>query len=237
MGTLKISSLEVEIDRKDIKNLHLSVHPPEGRVRVAAPLDVDDDEVRAYVISKLGWIKKHQESLVTQFRQSPRHYVTGESHYVGGQRYLLDVVELNGINEIEFHGKGTLRMKVPNKLDLQKKTDLMERWLRVRLSEKLDEMVPRWAAKMGVEVAEWKIKKMKTKWGSCNHKQKRIWLNLELAKQPDRCVEYIVVHELAHLIEPTHNETFVAVLNEFMPGWSELKQELNAVPLETTQEG
>lgn len=229
MHILKVSSLNVEVDRKDIKNLHLSVHPPEGHIRVATPLNVDDDEVRSYVISKLGWIKKHQSAFQSQERQSPRVFASGESHYISGHRVLLDVVEEDGKPVIEFDGHNKLRMTIPDKLDFAKKKKLMDRWYRARLQDKLDLLVPQWADKMGVEVSQWQIKVMKTKWGSCNIEDRRIWLNLELAKKPDSCIEYVVVHELAHLIERNHNTKFVAVLDSHLPDWREQRELLNEI--------
>ena len=229
MHKLKISSLDVEVDRKDIKNLHLSVHPPEGHVRVAAPQDVDDDEVRTYVISKLGWIKKHQATFQGQDRQSPRVFESGESHFVGGQRYLLNVIKEEGLGEVRFDGSNSITMALQDVLNFEQKRDLMKRWYRARLQLKLDKLVPDWAAKIGVDVTAWKIKQMKTKWGSCNREKRVIWLNLELAKKPDRCIEYVVVHELAHLHERHHNHSFIAILDRHLPSWRVLREELHDI--------
>lgn len=217
--------------RKAIKNLHLGVYPPNGRVRVAAPLAVSDEAVRLAVVGKLGWIKRQKARFDTQPRQSEREMVSGESHYYLGRRYRLSVVENAGVSGVVLRNRSTMELQVsPGSNTVQRKR-VLQQWYRQRLKELLPALIEKWQRIMGVELSEWGIKQMKTKWGTCNPVAKRIWLNLELAKKPVRCLEYILVHELAHLIERTHNERFLAIMNRHLPQWRHHRQQLNAEPL------
>lgn len=229
--TMTVSGIEVQVVRKAIKNLHLAVYPPGGRVRVAVPLHVSDDNVRLAVINKLAWIKKQQASFAAQPRQSQREMVTGESHYVWGHRYLLDVVERVGKHEVVIHNNTRLRLYVnPGTTRANRELALTE-WYRAQLKDRVPPLLAKWQPIVGEEVAEWGVKKMKTKWGSCNIEARRIWLNLELAKKPPNCLEYILVHELVHLLERHHNDTFRAYMDRFLPQWRLLRDELNQSPL------
>ena len=228
---IEIRGIEVEIVRKDIKHLHLGVYPPEGRVRVAAPLRLDDDAVRLAVISRLAWIRRKREEFQGQDRQSRREFVTGESHYFEGRRYRLDVIVSTGRTGIRLRDNAWMEMRVRNATGREAHEALLYRWYRARLRERIPEMVAKWEPRIGVRVADWRIRRMKTRWGTCNPGAGRIWLNSELAKKPVSCLEYVVVHEMVHLIEPRHNERFKGLLERVMPGWQTRLDELNRAHL------
>ncbi len=221
----------MEVVRKDIKNLHLGVYPPEGRVRVAAPLRLDDEAVRLAVISRLKWIHRQQDGFERQDRQSQREMVTGESHYVQGRRYLLNVIEHEGPAVICLPNNKTLELRVPPGTSRDKREAVLHQWYRQRLREQIPQLIAKWEPEIGVTVAEWSIKKMKTRWGTCNIDARRIWLNLELAKKPASCLEYILVHEMVHLLERHHNERFKQLMDRLMPLWRLHREELNRAPL------
>jgi predicted metal-dependent hydrolase len=228
---IEIRGLQVEIVRKDIKNLHLGVYPPHGRVRVAAPLRLTDEAVRLAVVKRLGWVRRQQERFEEQERQSEREMVSGESHYVQGRRYRLSVVEQNVPRSISTRKSKILEMKIPPGTDRQSREAALQQWYRQRLQNRLPELVEKWESIVGVKVAECKVKRMKTRWGSCNARAHRIWVNLELAKKPDSCLEYILVHEMVHLLERRHNDHFRDCMNRFMPQWRVYPDELNLAPL------
>jgi predicted metal-dependent hydrolase len=226
-----VNDLVVEIVRKKIKNLHLSVYPPNGRVRVSAPLHVDDEAVRMAVISRLPWIKRQQAKFEGQERQSAREYVSGESHYFQGNRYLLNVIYQDAPPKVILHSNTHLKMVVRPGSDTDKRKRVLMSWYRQQLKQAIPPLLSKWEAIIGVKAAEWRIKQMKTRWGTCNIQQRRIWLNLELAKKSPRCLEYIIVHELVHLLERRHNANFIALMDQFMPQWRLLRDELNQAPL------
>ena len=226
-----ISGIQVEIVRKDIKNLHLGVYPPDGRVRVAVPLTVNDDAVRLAVIDKLGWIKRQRARFLAQPRQSEREMVNGESHYYLGRRFRLRVVEVSGPCRVELRGKTILNLYSRTDATAEQRTAALRRWYREQMRPLVPPLVEEWELRLGVQVAEWRIKRMKTKWGSCTPAARRIWLNLELVKKPPQCLEYIVVHEMMHLLEPRHNERFITLMDQHLPQWRVLRGELNAAPL------
>ena len=231
MHNIKVSGLEVEIVRKDIKNLHLAVHPPDGRVRVSSPLLVDDEAVRLAVISKIAWIRRQQKKFEGQDRQSVREYVTGESHYLWGERYLLNVAYHQAPPKVELRNKSKIDLYVREDSDREKREQVLQEWYRTQLKEAIPSLIEKWEEIVGVEVADWGVKRMKTKWGTCTVEAKRIWLNLELAKKPPLCLEYIIVHEMVHLLERHHNDRFVALMDQFMPKWRLHRDELNQAPL------
>lgn len=233
MSTSKIvvRGIDVQVVRKDIKNLHLSVHPPEGRVRVSVPLHVGDDNVRLAVIAKLGWIRKQQAHFQEQPRQSPREAVTGESHYFFGKRYRLEVVERRGLHGVVVKNNTTLQLFVNPGTTTANRMLVINEWYRAELKSRIPSLLEKWQEKVDVEVLGWGVKKMKTRWGSCNIQRKRIWLNLELAKKPRECLEYVLVHELVHLLERRHNERFKALLGRFMPAWQNGRDVLRLEPL------
>jgi len=223
--------MSVEIVRKNIKNLHLAVYPPEGRVRVAVPLRLDDDAVRLAVISRLGWIRKQQQQFEAQERQPQREMVSGESHYFLGRRYRLSVVEHNGSAGVCLPNNRTMELRVRPEMDRAQREAVLQRWYRRELRERIPPLIVKWEPKLEVTVGVWGIKRMKTRWGTCNIEDQRIWLNLELAKKPASCLEYVLVHEMVHLLERHHNERFKALLDEHMPQWQLHREELNRAPL------
>ena len=226
-----VSGIPVQIVRKQIKNLHLSVYPPDGRVRVAVPQHLSDDNVRLAVISRLSWIKKQQAKFQAQPRQSAREMVTGESHYLFGKRYRLDVIERRGCHEIAIANNNTLQLFINPGTSTQNRALVLNQWYRHQLKAQIPDLLKRWQLTIGEEVQNWGIKKMKTKWGSCNITQRRIWLNLELAKKPLECLEYVVVHELVHLHERYHNKVFYAYMNKYLPQWQQCRDILKREPL------
>lgn len=230
MKQLTIGDVNVEVIHKNIKNVHLSVYPPAGRVRIAAPLRMDLDTIRVFAISKLSWIRKQQHKLLKQEREAPREYLTRESHYFFGKRYLLKVITHNAPPKVTLK-HSTIELYTRKQSDTAAREATMNEWYRMKLKEIVPELIAKWEKVMNVQVEEFGIRKMKTKWGTCNRNAKRIWLNLELAKKPVSCIEYVVVHEMVHLLEKSHNEIFVAYMTRFLPQWRFLKDELNRLPI------
>jgi predicted metal-dependent hydrolase len=228
---ITVSGLTVSIVRKAIKNLHLGVYPPHGRVRIAAPLAVTDDAIRLAVIGKLGWIKRQRAKFEGQPRQSKREMVRGESHYFLGKRYLLRVIEETGKARIVLRNRLAMELRIQPGANAEQRERVLLRWYRRQLGALIPSLLEKWSPRLGVEVAGWGIKKMKTKWGACNIEARRIWLNLELAKKPVQCLEYIVVHEMVHLLERHHNNRFTALMDKFLPRWRLCRAELNRAPL------
>jgi predicted metal-dependent hydrolase len=228
---ITIGGIRVEIARKNIKNLHLGVYPPNGRVRVAAPLRVSDDAVRLAVIGKLAWVKRQRAQFEDQPRQSEREMVSGETHYFLGRRYRLRVVTGEGPSTVAIRGNSVIALHVRPEMGPRDREQLLYRWYRQQLKDLVRPLLEKWKRRLGVKVNECRIKRMKTKWGTCNHDASRVWLNLELAKKPVRCTEYVLVHELTHLVELHHTDRFVAIMNQSLPHWRTLRDELNASPL------
>jgi len=231
MHQITVNGLVVDVVRKKIKNLHLAVYPPNGRVRVAAPLHIDDEAVRLAVISRLAWIKRQQARFESQDRQSEREYISGESHYYQGNRYLLNVIYHEASPKVILRSNTHLDLFVRTGSDTYQRERMMLTWYRQQLKEAIPALIAKWEANIGVEILEWRIKQMKTKWGTCNIEQRRIWLNLELAKKSERCLEYIIVHELMHLLERRHNDRFIGFMDQYLPQWRILRAELNQAPL------
>lgn len=225
------SNLSIDVVRKDIKNMHLAVYPPTGRVRIAAPLRIDDEAVSLFAISKIAWIRKHQRNFVAQDRQSPREYKQRESHYFLGRRYLLRITEQNAPAKVELKTKTYIDLFVRPESTTEQKQAIINEWYRSELKKLIPEIIEKWEQKIGVKVSHWQVKQMKTKWGTCNIEEKRIWINLELAKKPLHCLEYIIVHEMLHLIERHHNDRFLSLMEKFMPQWKFNKEELNRLPV------
>jgi len=226
-----VNDLVVDVVRKNIKNLHLAVYPPAGRVRVAAPLRVNDEAVRLFTISRLAWIKRQQAKFTAQERQSAREYVSGESHYYQGHRYLLNVTYRQGAPAIVIRNNKIIDLFARPASDTAQRERVLTAWYRRRLKEEIAPLIAKWETIIGVQVAGWGVKQMKTRWGTCNIEARRIWLNLELIKKPVHCLEYIIVHEMVHLLERHHNERFIAHMNSFMPLWQFYREELNREPL------
>lgn len=231
MYQISVSDLVIDVDRKDIKNIHLGVYPPDGRVRIAAPLRVNDEAVRLFAISKISWIKKHQANFKAQERQSKREFVSGESHYFQGKRYLLNVIYHQGKSKVQVRNNTYIDLYVREGSDEAQRQKVMMNWYRQQLKKAIPLLIEKWAAILDVPVNDWGVKQMKTKWGTCNIEAKRIWLNLELAKKAPNCLEYVVVHEMTHLLERHHNERFTMLMNRFLPDWRFYKDELNRSPL------
>jgi predicted metal-dependent hydrolase len=228
---MTVGGIPIQMIRKPIKNLHLSVCPPEGHVRVAVPLHITDDNVRLAVISRLKWIKQQQTRFKAQPRQSAREMVTGESHYFFGKRYRLEVIERRGRHEVIIKNNGTLQLFVNPGTSALHRALVLNEWYRQQLKTRIPDLLRKWEPVIGKQASDWGIKKMKTKWGSCNITQGRIWLNLELAKKPINCLEYVLVHELVHLLERNHGEQFKAYMNQFLPRWQQCRDILKSEPL------
>lgn len=226
-----VNGIPVQVVRKPIKNLHLSVCPPDGHVRLAVPLHMTDDNVRLAVITRLIWIKKQQAKFQSQPRQSEREMITGESHYVFGQRYRLEVIERRGRHEVIIKNNSTLQLFVNPGTSIQKRALVLNEWYRNQLKARITDLLKHWEPLIGKQVTDWGIKKMKTKWGSCNISQRRIWLNLELAKKPIECLEYVLVHELVHLLERHHGDRFKAYMDKYLPQWQRCRDILKREPL------
>jgi predicted metal-dependent hydrolase len=230
---LELGEIAVEVVLKDIKNLHLSVYPPAGRVRISAPSRMNLDAIRVFAISKLGWIRQQQAKLQGQDRETPRDYVDRESHYVWGKRYLLKVVECDEAPSVDLkHSQMFLRSRsgTPG----NKKQAVVEAWYRKQIKEAVPPLIAKWEPVIGVKVEKFFVQKMKTKWGSCNSASKAIRLNTDLAKKPPQCLEYIVIHEMAHLVVRHHNEQFASVMDKCLSGWKMSRQMLNNAPLAHT---
>ena len=231
MEQMTVSNIKIDVVRKDIKSIHLAVYPPTGRVRIAAPLRVNEDAIRLFAVSKLGWIKRRQRIFEGQERLSPREYKNRESHYFQGKRYLLNVIEANAQPKIVLRSKTYIDLYVRQETPIAKRHVIMNEWYRVQLKKQIPELIEKWEKKLNVKVGERQVKLMKTKWGSCTIKKKRIWINLELAKKPIHCLEYIIVHEMVHLIERHHNDKFLCDMATYLPNWKQLKKDLNKFPV------
>lgn len=231
MEQITISDLTIDVVRKDIRNIHLAVYPPTGRVRLAAPLNVSDDAIRLFAISKLAWIKRNQRKFEGQERIAPREFKNRESHYFRGQRYLMNIIEVDAPPKVVLKNKTYIDLYVRPKTTIDKRLEVMNEWYRVQLKNQIPYLIEKWEEKMNIKVREWQVKQMKTKWGSCNIDQGRIWINLELAKKPEHCLEYIIVHEMVHLLERHHNDRFHYLLETYLPNWKQLKTELNQLPV------
>ena len=227
---LKLNELDIEIVQKNIKHVHLSVYPPDGRVKVSAPLSMAPDTLRVFVISKLAWIKKQQSKLRAQQREAPREYLDRESHYVWGKRYLLKIEATEAPPRIELK-YNKLVLSVRPGTDPARKQAILEAWYRDNLRQAIPALIEKWQSRMGVRVTRFYVQSMKTKWGSCSVHSGSIRINTELAKKPRACLEYIVVHEMTHLLEPTHNSRFIGLMDRFMPKWRFYRDELNRLPV------
>jgi hypothetical protein len=228
---MMVGGIRIDVVRKPIKNLHLGVYPPNGRVRVAAPATVSDDAVRLAVVSRLAWIKRQRAKFEAQARQSERNYVSGESHYFLGRRYRLNVIERTGRARVQVRNSNSLDLFVRDGADRLTRERVFQQWLRQELRTRAASLIEKWAKLIEVARPSLGIKRMKTKWGSCNSAGGRIWLNLELAKKPPQCLEYTIVHELTHFRVRNHDECFVAIMDNLLPQWRLIRDELNAEPL------
>lgn len=227
---INLGDIIVDVLRKDIKNIYLSVYPPSGKVKISAPQRMSLDTIRVYAISKLGWIKKQQEKLREQERETQREYQNRESHYVWGKRYLLKLIEDDKAPIVKIkHSEMILRVR-PGTDELKRRA-IVEEWYRIQVKDAASLLIEKWEPLIGVTVERFFIQQMKTKWGSCNHRTHTIRLNSDLAKKPPECLEYIIVHEMAHLLEPTHNDRFIALMDRLMPKWQFYRDHLNRLPV------
>jgi len=231
MEQITISDITIDVIRKNIKNIHLAVYPPTGRVRLAVPMQLTDDTIRLFVVAKLSWIKRHQRKFKAQDRQLPREYKNRESHYFQGMRYLLNVIEKDAPPKVTLRSKTYIDLTIRPNTPVEKRHEIMTEWYRTELKKEIPALIEKWEKVIGVKANDWQVKQMKTKWGTCNITRKRIWLNLELAKKPLQCLEYVIVHELVHLLERHHNNRFKEFMDVFMPHWRSHKEELNRTPI------
>jgi predicted metal-dependent hydrolase len=227
-----VDGINIEVLKKNIKNIHLGVYPPDGRVRVAAPLYTTDENIRLLIISKLKWIKDQREKFLSQERQSKREYVSGESFYLWGRQYLLRVIETNGQSKVKIENNKQINLYVKKSLTVMDKEKIMNNWYRKELKKKLPDIIKKYENIINVPVNDYGIRIMKTKWGSCNTRLGKIWINLQLVKRPVNCLEYVVAHEIIHLIEKNHNDNFKELINKYYPNWKSAKEELNKFILE-----
>ncbi len=227
---IKLGGIAVDVVLKDIKNVHLSVHPPTGRVRIAAPSRMHLDIIRVFAISKLGWIKQQQKKLREQERETPREYLDRESHYVWGKRYLLKLVEKDEAPQVKLdHNRILLRIR-PSTSE-EGKQAVLDAWYRENLKHAVALLIAKWEPLVKVKVGRFFVQRMKTQWGSCSPGSGSIRLNTDLAKKPRECLEYIVVHEMVHLLESTHNGRFIALMDSFVPKWQFYRDQLNRLPV------
>lgn len=233
---IEVGGISVDVIFKDIKNVHLSVHPPTGRVRISAPNRMKLDTIRVYAISKLDWIKRHQVKMQSQERETPREYLDRESHYVWGKRYLLKVIESDQVPTVELKHTQMLLIVRPGS-GVEKRESVVSSWYREEVRAAATPLIAKWESQLGVKSAKCFVQRMKTKWGSCNPSTHSIRLNSDLAKKPRECLEYIVVHELIHLLEPSHNPHFTSLMDKFMPNWKHIREELNRSPLSHVEWG
>ena len=228
--TIQLGEITILVTRKAIKNVHLSVHPPDGRVTLAAPTATRLEVARAYAISKLGWIRQQQEKLRNQARETPRQFIERESHHLWGRRHLLTVVERDVKSGVSLdHKRITLTVRPGS--DAAKRAEVIHEWHKSLLHQVVPSLIDKWEQRLQVNIAGYFLQRMKTKWGSCNHEARHIRLNTELVKKPKDLLEYVIVHEMIHLLEPTHSDRFVAILGEQYPTWREARAELNELPL------
>lgn len=230
VAAVQLRDLRIEVVRKDIRNVHLSVLPPRGRVRIAAPRHLSDDAIRAFAIGKLGWIRRQQSKIRVQDRETPREYLDRETHYVWGQRCLLRVVERDAPPSVEWRQQ-RLVLSVRPRATTERRAVILEAWYRGELRAAAVPLAEEWQSRIGVRMAGLFVQRMKTRWGGCNPVAGTIRLNTDLAKKPRECLEYLVVHELVHLLEPTHNARFVMLMDHHVPAWRSVRQTLNRLPV------
>jgi len=231
MHQIEVDGFVVDVVRKNIKNLHLAVYPPNGRIRVAAPLLLDDEAVRMAVITRLAWIRRQQMKFQGQDRQTKREYVSGESHYFQGARYRLNVIEQSQPNKVVLRNNHFINLYTRPASTTEQRRRVMMEWYRVYMKSIIPNLIAKWEKVVDISVSGWNVREMKTRWGTCNLKTGRILLNLELAKKSPRCLEYVVVHEMVHLLERLHNDRFRALMTQFYPQWQLVRDELNREPL------
>ena len=231
MEIITVNMIPVEVEWKEIKNIHLTVYPPDARVHISAPVKMQKDSIRLYIITRLDWITSRIELIRNQARQTEREYVSGENHYYKGIRYRLNVIYKQASPSVSMGGTQFINLYVRDGSSKEKRAEVMREWYRTELKSALPPLIEKWEQLLQTKASHWEVKQMKTLWGSCNHKTKRLIFNLELIKKPPHCIEYIVAHELTHTVERLHNSRFTAILNTHIPNWRLLKDELNEFTL------
>ena len=235
MINLNVGGIDISAEKKQIKNMYIRVIPPGGKVKIIAPVSATEDAIRMFAVSRIAWIKKQRQKFVEQPRQTERRYVTGESYYLWGKRYRLDVVYSNVRNDISISGQRIV-LQVRKDSTPQQRANVMDEWYREELKNAIPPVFEKCERLVGVKAKEWQVKNMRTKWGTCNIQAKRIWLNLQLAKKTPECLEYVIIHELVHLFEKSHNDTFRAYMDQFYPNWHLVKARLNEQMLDYMEE-
>ena len=230
VSQIKLGDIAVDVELKDIKNVYLSVYPPTGRVRITAPMHMNLDTVRVFAISKLAWIQKQQQKHREQERETFREYLDRESHYVWGKRYLLRIVEVDAAPAVELNARNMI-LRIRPAASVEARVAIISMWYREQLKSAVPGLLAKWEPIIGVSVERFYVRKMKTKWGSCNPARRSIRLNTDLAKKPAYLLEYVLVHELTHLLEKSHNHRFTALMDQFMPQWRDYREMLNTSPL------
>ncbi|NLJ58802.1 MAG: M48 family metallopeptidase [Tissierellia bacterium] len=229
MDKITVENIDIELVKKKIKNVYLSVYPPNGKVRLSVPKQMDDHDIKDFVISKLPWIIKQRNKFSLQETQAEKEFVSGETHYFFGEKYLLNIIETTGKEHVELRNNKYMDLYIRANSTVEKREKVMREWYRKKLKIIIPEYIAKWEQIIGVTVNEFGVKLMKTKWGTCNIRTKKIWINLELAKKNPRCLEYIVVHEMVHLLEKYHNKVFKGYMNKFLPNWKSIRDELNGL--------
>ncbi len=224
---IQVAEIVADVEWKKIKNIHLTLYPPNADVHISAPQEMTEEAVRLFLLTKLPWIRRHMPQMQQHERQSAREYVSGENHYYKGQRYLLKVIYHNAPPKVEIQGNEYILLYVRTGASVEKRAEVLREWYRAELKQLLTTLIAKWEQTIGVEVKAWEVKQMKTLWGSCNHRTRHILFNLELIKKPTHCIEYVVVHELLHIINRLHDERFTQLLNRYYPNWQYVKNELN----------
>jgi hypothetical protein len=228
---IEVAGIQVEVVRKAIRHLRITVYPPDGRVRLAVPFWMGEEAIRLAVVERLAWIKGHREKFAGQVRPPEREMAEGETHWFQGKRYSLAIREVAGREGVFLKGLDTMELALRAGSEVAHRRDVLDRWYRKQLKLEIAPLIAKWEPALGVKAASWGVRKMKTRWGSCNVKARRLWFNLELAKKPPECLEYVVVHELVHLLERRHDARFKALMTLHLPQWRQIKKQLNAVPL------
>lgn len=232
MNNILINDIDVEVIKKKIKNIRLTVHPPNGVVKLSVPYSMTDEEVRSFVRSKLTWIKKQKSKFKSQEREIIQEFISGEIHYFFGKEYILNVLETLGKQHVEIHKDRYINLYIRPNSTKEKREKVMVEWYRGELKSIIPEYIEKWEAIIGVKVEDWGVKLMKTRWGTCNVQAKRIWINLEFAKKDTSFLDYIIVHEMVHLLERKHNDNFKSYMDKFLPNWRKVQAELNGMTYE-----
>jgi len=235
MINLNVGGIDISAEKKQIKNMYIRVIPPDGKVKITAPMSATEDAIRMFAVSRIAWIKKQRQKFVEQPRQTERRYVTGESYYLWGKRYRLDVIYSNVRNDISISGQKIV-LQVRKDSTPQQRANVMDEWYREVLKNAIPSVFEKCERLVGVKAKEWQVKNMRTKWGTCNIQAKRVWLNLQLAKKTPECLEYVIIHELVHLLEKNHNDAFKGYMNSFYPNWRTVKANLNDQMLDHMEE-